>query len=54
VTLGDNPTSNEFHKYFRSIFAQDVLGDKELRGKDKAIEEVQLLLSRPWVNLRKL
>ena len=54
VRLGDHPTRNEFLAYFRSVFAQDLLGTKELQGADKAIEEVQSLLSRPWVKLRKL
>lgn len=54
VELGTSPSADEFHAYFRSLFAQDVLGMKELWGADKAIENVQLLLSKPWVNLRKL
>lgn len=54
VTLGEHPTPDEYRTYFRNLFAQDILGNKELWGPDKAIEEVNLLLSRPWVNLRKL
>jgi hypothetical protein len=54
VRLGDRPTRDEFLAYFRSLFAQDVLGTKELRGAGGAFEEVQSLLSKPWVKLRKL
>ena len=54
VKLGDRPTADEFRSYFRNMFARDVLGKKELWGADKAIEDVQLQLSKPWVNLRKL
>lgn len=54
VELGENPTSDEFRTYFRNLFAQDLLGKKELWGADRALEEVLLLLSRPWVSLRKL
>lgn len=54
VTLGEHPTSDEFRTYFRNVFARDVLGNKEIWGADKAIEEVQVQLSRPWVRLRKL
>ena len=54
VRLGEHPTSDEFRTYFRNLFARDVLGNKEVGGADKAIEDVQLLLSKPWVNLRKL
>lgn len=54
VKLGEHPTPDEFRSYFRSIFARDVLGQKELWGADKAIEDVQLQLSKPWVKLRKL
>jgi hypothetical protein len=45
---------NELRSYFRNLFARDVLGKKEAWGPDKAIKEVQELLSRPWVKLRKL
>lgn len=54
VTLGDHPTPEEFHTYFKIVFARDVLGNKAIWGADKAIEEVQVQLSRPWVKLRKL
>jgi len=54
VQLGEQPTSDEFRIYFRNLFARDVLGKKELWGGDKAIKEAQVLLSKPWVNLRKL
>ncbi len=48
------PTLTELHSYFRSLFARDVLGRKELWGIEKAIEDVQAQLSKPWVELRKL
>lgn len=54
VKLGYHPTRDEYLSYFRGLFAQDVLGTKELRGGDGAIEEAQSLLSKPWVTLRKL
>lgn len=54
VTLGDHPSPDELRTYFRNMFAQDVLGKKALFGADKALAEVQALLSRPWVTLRKL
>lgn len=52
--LGERPTRDEFLAYFRSLFAQDLLGTKELKGADGALEEVQSLLSKPWVRPRKL
>lgn len=51
--LGESPTS-DVRSYFRNMFARDVLGKKEHWGADKAIEDVQQQLSKPWVNLRKL
>ncbi len=54
VKLGEHPTAGALRSCFRNIFARDVLGKKELLGADKAIEDVQLQLSKPWVNLRKL
>lgn len=54
IDLGENPTSDELRTYFRNLFAKDLLGRKELWGADRALEEVQRLLSRPWVNLRRL
>ena len=54
VKLGEHPTADEFKSYFRNMFARDILGKNELWGADKAIEDVQLQLSKPWVNLRKL
>ncbi len=54
VKLGEHPTADVLRSCFRNIFARDVLGKKELLGADKAIEDVQLQLSKPWVNLRKL
>jgi hypothetical protein len=47
-------TIEELRAYFRNLFARDVLGKQAVWGADKAIEEVQQLLSKPWVNLRKL
>ncbi len=54
VELGELPTAGELRSHFRSLFAGDVLGGKEYFGADKAIEDVQLQLSKPWVNLGKL
>lgn len=54
VELGQSPSADEFHAYFRRLFAQDVLGRRELWGAAKALEDVRLQLSRPWVELRKL
>lgn len=54
VELGASPSPDEFRAYFRRLFAQDILGMRELWGADKAVENVQLQLSRPWVKLRKL
>lgn len=51
---GERNTEDEFRSYFKSMFAQDVLGKKEVLGADKTLEDVQLQLSKPWVNLRKL
>jgi hypothetical protein len=51
---GEQPRADTFRHYFRNLFARDLLGKKELWGADKAIEDVQLQLSKPWVNLRKL
>ena len=47
-------TIDELHSYFRKVFAQDVLAKKNVGGPDKAIQDVQQLLSKPWLNLRKL
>ena len=38
---------------FRKLFAQDVLGMMNTWGVDKAIEKIQLRLSKPWVKPRK-
>lgn len=54
VELGESPSADEFNAYFRRLFAQDVLGKRELWGAAKALEDVHLQLSRPWVQLRKL
>ena len=52
--LGERPTAEKFRSFFRGLFARDVLGMKEVFGVDKALEDVQLKLSKPWVTLRKL
>ena len=51
---GGEMTLDELHSYFRKVFAQDVLAKKNVGGPDKAIQDIQQLLSKPWVNLRKL
>jgi len=38
---------------FRKLFAQDVLGMRNTWGVDKAIEKIQLHLSKPWLKPRK-
>ena len=52
--IGGDMTLNDLHSYYRNVFAQDILGKKNLWGPEKAIEEVHQLLSKPWVKLRKL
>ena len=52
--LYPGPSSVELRAFFRKLFAQDVLGKKEMWGVDKAIADVHLQLSNPWVSLRKL
>lgn len=54
VRLGELPTADELRSSFRRLFARDVLGKKEYWGADKAIDDVQLQLSKPCVSLRKL
>ncbi len=51
---GGEMTTKERRSYFRNKYAQDVLGKKEMWGPDKALEDVQQMLSRPWAKLRKL
>jgi hypothetical protein len=51
---GEELTMAELRAYFRKKYAQDVLGKKEMWGPDKAIEDIQQLLSKPWAKLRKL
>jgi hypothetical protein len=51
---GGEMTMNELRSFYRHMFAQDVLGMKEMWGADGAIANVQRQLSRPWVTLRKL
>lgn len=51
---GGEMTRKELRSYFRNKYAQDVLGKKEMWGPDKALEDVQQMLSRPWAKLRKL
>lgn len=38
---------------FRKLFARDVLGMRNTWGVDKAIEKIQLQLSKPWLKPRK-
>jgi hypothetical protein len=47
-------TINELRSYWRNLFVQDVLGKKNVWGPDRAIAEVEQMLGRPWVKLRKL
>jgi hypothetical protein len=51
---GGEMTMNDLRSFYRHMFAQDVLGMKEMEGADGAIAKVQRQLSRPWVTLRKL
>lgn len=53
-SLGDQPTIDDLRAYFRSMFAMDVVGKKNLWGIEQAIAEIQEQLSKPWVTLRKL
>lgn len=54
VRLGELATADEFRAFFRNLYARDVLGRKEFYGADKAIADIQLQLSKPWVTLRRL
>ncbi|HWN11291.1 MAG TPA: hypothetical protein VNO50_18795 [Pyrinomonadaceae bacterium] len=54
VRLGERPSADDLRAFFRNLFAKDLLGRKEFFGIDKAIEDIQLQLSKPWVTLRKL
>jgi hypothetical protein len=47
-------TMDELRSFYRHMFAQDVLGMKEMWGVNGAIANVQRQLSRHWVMLRKL
>jgi predicted HD phosphohydrolase len=51
---GGNMTMNDLRSFYRHMFAQDVLGMKEMWGVQGAIANVQRQLSRHWVALRKL
>jgi hypothetical protein len=51
---GEEMTMKELRSFYRHMFAQDVLGMKEMWGADGAIANVQRQLSRPWVTLRKI
>ena len=51
---GAEMNMNELRSFYRHMFAQDVLGMKEMWGAEGAIANVQRQLSRPWVTLRKL
>lgn len=53
-SLGEQPTINDLRAYFRSMFAMDIVGKKNLWGIEKAIGEIHEQLSKPWVTLRKL
>lgn len=53
-SLGDQPTISDLRAYFRSMFAMDLVGKKNLWGIEKAIAEIQEQLNKPWVTLRKL
>jgi hypothetical protein len=44
----------EYMNFFRVLFAQNVLGMKNVFGTEKAIEDVHQQLSKPWVHLRRL
>jgi hypothetical protein len=45
---------DELRTRYQRLFAQDVLGMKDMWGTEGAIANVQRQLSRPWVTLRKL
>lgn len=53
IKAPEHPTADGFRAYFRNMFVRDVLGRKEHLGVDSVIEDIQLKLSKPWVNLRK-
>ncbi|HET6892975.1 MAG TPA: hypothetical protein VFH31_17855 [Pyrinomonadaceae bacterium] len=38
---------------FRQLFARDVVGMRNIWGVDKAIEKIQLQVSKPWLKPRK-
>ena len=52
-SLGDQPTISDLNAYFRSMYARDLVGKKNLWGTEKAIAEIEQNLSQPWVTLRK-
>ena len=52
--LPELPSRGQYLSFFRIIFAQDIVGMKNVFGAEKAIEDVHKQLSRPWVKLRKL
>jgi hypothetical protein len=52
--LGETPSRIECMNNFRVLFAQNVLGMKNVFGTEKAIEDVHQQLSKPWVHLRRL
>jgi hypothetical protein len=51
---GGEMTMDQLRSFYRHMFAQDVLGMKEVWGTEGAIANVQRQLSRHWVTLRKL
>jgi hypothetical protein len=52
--LGERPSRIDCMNNFRVLFAQNVLGMKNIFGAEKAIEDVHQQLSKPWVHLRRL
>lgn len=51
---GAGMSLDELRTRYQRLFAQDVLGMKDMWGTEGAIANVQRQLSRPWVTLRKL
>jgi hypothetical protein len=50
---GGEMATKELRSYFRNKYALDVLGKKQMWGPEKALEDVQQMVSRPWAKLRK-
>ena len=51
---GGEMTMDQLRSFYRHMFAQDVLGMKEVWGAEGAIANVERQLSRHWVTLRKI